>query len=1594
IYYVVMTQGESDELSDIGDRSYQGTLFASEAMSNAQMNATFISVGGVDTSVHYSVGVRNRGNRSRADPPMSYRVNFPNDDPWKGMTALNLNSKYPHLQLMGSVLFRMSGLAAADATIVQLRVNGQDPTERDYNRTYGSYVALEDLDSEWARNHFRDDADGNVYRCTYFDDGVHSRTFADLDYKESPGQTPDPDDYRDNYPKKTHRAANDYSDLFALIDKLNNDGIPDSNFVAEVSEVLNLEKWMRYLAADALVGNREGGLTSGAGDDYALYRGVVDPRFWLAPHDLDTVLGQGDHSYEPERNIFVYAGVDGLERLLGHPDVVKLYYDQYRDLVETVFAPEDFDPLVEQLLGDWVSASEIDGLRGIKQFVVERAASILYGGYPGAASEPQIPQQFTIAGPEEASGYVYARRDVVDLSGTANAIETRSVLVNGQPVPDSRWSQRNGTWSADNIGLDPGINRIVVQTFAGPNGTSSELMRGYTDVWYDDGDMAGISGTLAADTTLDASSGPWHVASSIFVPSGVTLTIEAGATLFFDAGAGISVQQGGRLVAEGTEYRRIRLTRVPASDSRWDGLTFLDTMEDNRLCCVDMEFGDNQNQTINVERSRVLIDSVSWNSTDKNVLELEHPSVIIRNCVFPDLVGDEAIYGYGLSGDEYLIIERSTFGKLTGYNDAIDFSDCRRPGPILQLYDNVFHGGEDDALDLDDCDAHVEGNVFMHFLGGATGTSNGIATDAGSQVTVARNVFFDNDSAMLLKGDSELIAQNNVFVGHNSSVVNFRESAGTTPGKAAYLNGNICWDNGSLLLNFDAQTMEVSIDYSILPAEWHDFGQGNIDADPVLVDADGDFHLMPSSPAIGTGPCGLDMGAYVPAGAAICGEPYETTRETAATLTVGGPGITSYKYNLNDPDGPYSEERSVAIPIELTGLSNGQSYTVYAIGKNSAGIWQSQTNATASRTWTVDTSYSRLVINEVLAHTHGADPDLIELYYDGPAPLSLSGMSLTDDPGDPRKFILSSNTVSSVIMNPGDYMVLYGDLDTQLKDHLGFGLYSEGEGLYLYDKPAAGGGLLDSVVFGPQLNGFTIGRVGYDRGWKLNKPTLGGANIAQPLGDPRTLKINEWLARGEVLFADDFIELYNPAGQPVDLSGLYLTDNPVTQPAKQQLGPLSFIDPCGYAVFVADGTDAPGHLDFRLSSDRELIGLFDGDLKEIDKVIYGPQTTDVSQGRSPDGSSSLKFFELPTPGVGNPAVATPTTTVITLAREDAAKRAIVPLSADHIDQSWNSDPGFDDSAWLSVTGAPGGVGYERGSGYEDMISLDVESQMYGEYTSCYVRIPFTVDANDVSDFTGLTLKVRYDDGFVAYINGVEVDRANFTGQPQWDSDSDGNHEAGSTGFDLERDIFDRIDALQQGDNVLAIHALNTSRTSSDFLISAALEGSITEWDDGEPSFANEMALLEGLRITELMYHAADGSNYDYVELQNVGDMTLDLTGVRFIDGIEFVFPATLLGPGEYVVVAANESAFRSRYGIGVNVAGQYLGSLDNGGEDVVLILPWPLEAAVLRFSYDDGWYPTTDGGGDSLEIIDPTADPASWDQRESWQAASPTPGQP
>ncbi|HPG40265.1 MAG TPA: T9SS type A sorting domain-containing protein [bacterium] len=476
-----------------------------------------------------------------------------------------------------------------------------------------------------------------------------------------------------------------------------------------------------------------------------------------------------------------------------------------------------------------------------------------------------------------------------------------------------------------------------------------------------------LSGVLEKDTTLTSIHNPWQVDSDLVVPADITLTITAGVEINFNSAATLIIEEDGKLVAAGTAENRIRFTNLP--EKKWNGVRFLNTRKDNYLGYVDMLYGDAGSYMLLVDNSKLLIESMTWVTPNKTVLEVDHPQLLVRNSVFPSVQSVEVVHGQTLADDDYLILDGNTFGSTTDYNDVIDFSNCKRPGPILQAYNNIFLGGGDDGLDLDGCDAHIEGNLFTNFHRDPDnpGTSNAVSTgerySRTSDITLVRNIFINNDHSVLLKEDCFLQAENNVFVNSTEAVVNFSEwpLRDVAPGKGATFIGNIFWNNTAPFENQFAQSGDtdpvIQVHQCLIDSAFHYLGSGNIDADPLFVDAGNDFHLQDGSPAIGAGPNGLDMGRYVPAGVSISGEPDSVTTETTAALTIGGPGITHYRYNINNTADNWSDEISIQDHpvLQLSGLQPGTTYTVYVKGKNSAGTWQQQPEFATSKSWIVDT---------------------------------------------------------------------------------------------------------------------------------------------------------------------------------------------------------------------------------------------------------------------------------------------------------------------------------------------------------------------------------------------------------------------------------------------------------------------------------------------------------------------------------------------------------------------------------------------------------------------------------------------------------------
>ncbi|MEM7383595.1 MAG: lamin tail domain-containing protein [Verrucomicrobiota bacterium] len=329
LYRMILTESERQELADIS---------ANQPLTNAQLNATFISADVSGIRIRHNCGVRMRGNGSRFDEVKSYKIQFTRS--WKGYSQINLNGKATWTQVLGSVLIQQMGGLAPDEQRIELLVNGQDLSGgRANDETYGSYAQVEPRNSDLTENHFPADPDGNLYRIE-----------DDLVYKG-----PDPADYMD-FRKQTNASEADWSDLEQLTRALSVAG--DEEYAEAIHAIVDVENWLRYLAINMILANGESSLAKGADEDFLFYRGKEDARFKAIFWDLDSVL-------EDTEGIGIF-GVEIeplIERFIQHPPFLQRYYQIVLEILETGFSKGEFEKTVDEICRGWLPLDHIAELK-------------------------------------------------------------------------------------------------------------------------------------------------------------------------------------------------------------------------------------------------------------------------------------------------------------------------------------------------------------------------------------------------------------------------------------------------------------------------------------------------------------------------------------------------------------------------------------------------------------------------------------------------------------------------------------------------------------------------------------------------------------------------------------------------------------------------------------------------------------------------------------------------------------------------------------------------------------------------------------------------------------------------------------------------------------------------------------------------------------------------------------------------------------------------------------------------------------------------------------------------------------------------------
>ena len=315
--------------------------------------------------------------------------------------------------------------------------------------------------------------------------------------------------------------------------------------------------------------------------------------------------------------------------------------------------------------------------------------------------------------------------------------------------------------------------------------------------------------------------------------------------------------------------------------------------------------------------------------------------------------------------------------------------------------------------------------------------------------------------------------------------------------------------------------------------------------------------------------------------------------------------------------------------------------------------------------------------------------------------------------------------------------------------------------------------------------------------------------------------ISEFMASNSSTLPDedgdfsDWIEISNTSNEPIDLGGYHLTDSN-NDPQKWTFPRITLRANSKIIVF-ASGKDrtnpeSPLHTDFELNAKGEYLALVSKNGETIlteYSPIFPTQTEDQTYGTSSFTSNIPEYFISNTAGQNEASY-------------------LIPSLEDELPNDWNQlETQFDTNSWSTGIN---GLGWESNNGtLRDLVQTELREEMRGINSSGFFRFTFNFNPQD-RQLKTLILKTRIDDGYIAYLNGNQVASFNAPSPAQWNSKATrtGRSDSDIVKSQSEHDLTSNIDLIKEGDNVLSIHAMNSSLSGSDFLVDVQLIGGMAK----------------------------------------------------------------------------------------------------------------------------------------------------------------------
>ncbi|MCF2137608.1 MAG: lamin tail domain-containing protein [Candidatus Thorarchaeota archaeon] len=356
----------------------------------------------------------------------------------------------------------------------------------------------------------------------------------------------------------------------------------------------------------------------------------------------------------------------------------------------------------------------------------------------------------------------------------------------------------------------------------------------------------------------------------------------------------------------------------------------------------------------------------------------------------------------------------------------------------------------------------------------------------------------------------------------------------------------------------------------------------------------------------GSGPYTIPSGTIIPAnGFALFN--YTTT---GIALNNAGDNVTLLRPNYREIIDSYSYNSSTS-DVSIGRITDGNA------------TWTTFVSPTpgASNVHSSSAAADSICINEFLP-----DPDTlyseewIELYNPLNESVDLSGYILDDITGGGS----SPYTIPSGTIIPAFGFILFNQSTT------GIALNNAGDTVNFL-KPD-GSTVVDSHAYNSSTDDVSIGRTtdGGANWTTFIAPTPGASNVV-PSSNADAVVINEFLPDPDTAYSEEWIELYNPLNESVDISGYILDDITSGGSSPYTIPQGTIISAYGFALFNQSTTG------IALNNAGDTVNFLSPNGTVLDSYTYNSSSNDVSYGRSTDGNSTWKTFASPTPGASNGA---------------------------------------------------------------------------------------------------------------------------------------------------------------------------------------------------------------------------------------------------------------------------------------------------------------------------------------------------------------------